>query len=166
MATSNPSPNLLFVCMGNICRSPAAHGVMQKMLLDAGLDKQARVDSAGTINLHAGKLPDARMRKAAQRRGYSLTHPARQVRRSDLDDFDLVLVMDLENLANVERLADPRKHKGKVRLFCEFCTKHDETEVPDPYYGGEEGFEFVLDLLEDGCAELLRRIQSGSPLDR
>lgn len=152
--------------MGNICRSPAAHGIMQKMLLDAGLENLVHVDSAGTINLHAGKLPDSRMRKAAGRRGYPLSHPARQVRPSDLDDFDLVLVMDLENLADVEQFADPQKHEGKLRLFCEFCTAHDETEVPDPYHSSDAGFEFVLDLLEDGCAELLRRIQSGSLLDR
>src|SRR5436190_5994651 len=122
---------LLFVCMGNICRSPAAQGVMEKLVEDAGVQDLVEIDSAGTIYLHAGELPDSRMRQAASRRGYPLTHRARLVRRADLDAFDLVLVMDLGNFADVESLANPQKHKGKVRLFSEFCTKHDETEVPD-----------------------------------
>jgi protein-tyrosine phosphatase len=164
--TSDGPIKILFVCMSNICRSPAAHGVMERLALDAGLHHRIAIDSAGTINLHAGKLPDSRMRQAAQRRGYPLTHRARQVLRADLDDFDLVLVMDLENLANVEPLADPQKHNGKVRLFSEFCTVHDDHEVPDPYYGGSAGFEKVLDMMEDGCAEILRRIKEGTLLQR
>jgi protein-tyrosine phosphatase len=157
---------LLFVCMGNICRSPAAQGVMEKMVQNAGVQDRVEIDSAGTINLHAGELPDSRMRQAAVRRGYPLSHRARQVRRSDLDAFDLVLVMDLGNLADVESFADPRKHEGKVRLFGEFCTKHEETEVPDPYHGGSAGFEKVLDMMEDGCAEILRRLKDGTLLQR
>ena len=151
---------LLFVCMGNICRSPAAEGVMKHQLQQAGL--KAEVDSAGTINFHTGKLPDERMRRAAARRGIQLTHPARQVRASDLVEFDLVLVMDSENLRNVRRLDPMRVHHDKIIPFCEFCTGHDETEVPDPYTGGDADFEHVLDLLEDGCAELVRRIKDGT----
>jgi protein-tyrosine phosphatase len=157
---------ILFICMGNICRSPAAHGVMDKLVGDAGLQEKLDIDSAGTINLHAGNLPDARMREAAARRGYSLTHRARQVRRDDLDAFDLLLVMDRANLADVASLADPRRHDGKVRLFAEFCTEHDEAEVPDPYYGGSAGFEKVLDMMEDGCTEILRKLRDGTLLLR
>ncbi len=158
---SSPSPfKLLFVCMGNICRSPAAHGVMEKMVADAGLADQVEIDSAGTINLHAGNMPDSRMRAAASQRGYTLTHPARQIEKADLDHFDLVLVMDRDNLANVKPLTDTKKHAGKVKLFCDFCTEHEEREVPDPYYGGASGFEKVLDLLEDGCAELVKQVQN------
>ena len=157
---------LLFVCMGNICRSPAAHGVMEKIVLDAGLQEQLDIDSAGTINMHAGNLPDSRMRQAASQRGYPLTHRARQVGRVDLDAFDLLLTMDMENLADVASLADPRKHAAKVRLFSDFCTEHDEKEVPDPYYGGAAGFEKVLDMMEDGCAEILRRFKEGTLLHR
>lgn len=157
---------LLFVCMGNICRSPAAQGVMEKMAADAGVRDRMDIDSAGTINFHAGKLPDSRMREAAGRRGYPLTHRARQVSRTDLDAFDLLLVMDSANFADVESLVDPKKHGRKVRLFCEFCTNHCETEVPDPYYGGSAGFEKVLDMLEDGCAEILRRLKDGTLLQR
>jgi protein-tyrosine phosphatase len=157
---------ILFVCMGNICRSPAAHGVMEKMLADAGLQQRLTIDSAGTINLHAGKLPDSRMRHAAGLRGYPLTHLARQVVHGDLDDFDLVLVMDLDNLSHVEPMAHPQRHVGKVRLFSEFCTKHKDREVPDPYYGGAAGFEKVLDMMEDGCAEIIRRLKEGTLLQR
>jgi protein-tyrosine phosphatase len=155
---------LLFVCMGNICRSPAAQGVIEKMVEDAGMQDRVELDSAGTISMHAGELPDPRMRQAASRRGYPLTHRARQVDRSDIDAFDLILVMDLENFADVESLANPQKHKGKLRLFSEFCTKHDDTEVPDPYHGGSAGFEKVLDMLEDGCAEILLRLKEGTLL--
>ena len=164
-----PSPTpikLLFVCMGNICRSPAAHGVMEKMVADAGLADLVEIDSAGTINLHAGNMPDSRMRAAAAKRGYSLTHPARQIGKADLDHFDLVLVMDRENLANVKPLTDTKKHAGKVKLFCDYCTEHDEREVPDPYYGGAAGFEKVLDLLEDGCTEILHRVEQKTLLPR
>jgi protein-tyrosine phosphatase len=157
---------LLFVCMGNICRSPAAQGVMEKMVQDAGVQDRVEIDSAGTINLHAGELPDSRMRRAADRRGYPLTHRARQVDRADLDAFDLVLVMDHGNFEDVDSLADPRKHEGKLRLFSEFCTDHDEVEVPDPYHGGSAGFEKVLDMMEDGCAEILRRLKDGTLLQR
>ncbi len=152
--------------MGNICRSPAAHGVMEKLAEDAGLQDRVEIDSAGTINFHTGNLPDARMRQAAGRRGYALTHRARQVTRADLDTFDLLLVMDLANLADVETIADESRHEGKIRLFSEFCTAHEETEVPDPYYGGSAGFEKVLDMMEDGCAEILRRLQEGTLLQR
>ncbi len=151
---------LLFVCLGNICRSPAAHAVMQSMVEKAGLTAQIEIDSAGTASWHTGKLPDDRMRLAGQARGYTLDHPARQIQAADLAKHDLVLAMDRENLRNILALDRDRRFADKVRLFCEFCTGHEEQEVPDPYYGGPEGFEHVLDLMEDGCQGILREIQA------
>ncbi len=137
---------------------------MRHLVAEAGLDTAVELDSAGTIGLHAGRLPDSRMRRAASRRGYDLTHRARQVRPSDLDAFDLVLVMDQYNHNDVRDLTGPAPRRARVQLFCEYCTSHNHTEVPDPYYGGEAGFEEVLDLMEDGCAELVRHLKDGSLL--
>lgn len=146
--------------MGNICRSPAAEGVMRSISAEAGLVEQVHVRSAGTGGWHAGKLPDARMRSAAQHRGYSLQSRARQVTADDLRDYDLVLVMDQQNRRELRTLDPAGEHDAKVRFFCEFCTKHDASEVPDPYYGGAQGFELVLDLLEDGCRGILQHIRA------
>lgn len=148
--------------MGNICRSPAAEGMMREKLKAAVLDQRVTVDSAGTINFHTGKLADTRMRHAAAARGMELTHHARQVSPADLADFDLILVMDKENLRDVMSLRGASSFKSKLRLFCEFCTRHTEKEVPDPYLGDAQDFEFVLDLLDDGCAEIICRIQAGT----
>lgn len=150
---------LLFVCLGNICRSPAAEGVMRRVIDEAGLTETVHIDSAGTAGWHTGKRADQRMRSAAAARGLDLTSLARQVHDSDLANYDLVLVMDRSNHLDIRAFDREKKHLEKVRLFCEFCTDHEETEVPDPYYGGPEGFEKVLDLLEDGCAGVLRHIQ-------
>lgn len=150
---------LLFVCLGNICRSPAAEGVMRRVIEDAGLTDRVHIDSAGTAGWHTGKRADDRMRAAARSRGLDLTSLARQVAEADLADFDLVLVMDRSNHTDIRSFDRPGQHLGKVRLFCEFCSVHEETEVPDPYYGGPEGFEKVLDLLEDGCTGVLQHIQ-------
>lgn len=152
--------SILFVCMGNICRSPAAEGVMQKIVDDAGLSEHIRIDSAGTIGYHSGEPADSRMRSAASARGYELTSLARQVRRADLDDFDMILTMDDDNLANTRALADTPEQQRKVEPFVQYCTEHDDPSVPDPYYGGAQGFEHVLDLLEDGCHGLLEEIQT------
>ncbi|MDZ4287448.1 MAG: low molecular weight protein-tyrosine-phosphatase [Prosthecobacter sp.] len=154
---------ILFVCMGNICRSPAAEGVMRHLLAEAGLDGVIQVDSAGTGGWHAGGRADGRMRKAASRRGYDLTSIARQVTTEDLAEFGLVLVMDAQNRCDL-RAFDPKGlHDGKVRSFCDFCTDYPDQEVPDPYYGGDAGFEHVLDLLEDGCANLIQRLRPPAP---
>ncbi|MCB1231416.1 MAG: low molecular weight phosphotyrosine protein phosphatase [Verrucomicrobiae bacterium] len=154
---------LLFVCMGNICRSPAAENVMRHLLEQQGLSHAFELDSAGTIRYHAGNPPDARMTEAARARGIAMTGRARQVKGSDLEKFDWVLVMDRDNLSDVQIMAS---HHGtgdaKVAMFCDFCDENDEDEVPDPYYGGPEGFEKVLDLLEDGCSGIIRRYEEGA----
>lgn len=156
---STPPVRILFVCMGNICRSPAGEGVLAKMVVDAGLSDRIKIDSAGTLGMHAGNPPDSRMRAAATARGYDLTSRARQVIATDLDDFDLILVMDRDNERNVLKLAKTDEQRERVRLFCTFCEKHLEREVPDPYYGESQGFEYVLDLLEDGCRGVLNWAQ-------
>lgn len=132
---------------------------MHSQVAAAGLAEQVRIDSAGTAGWHRGKRPDARMLAAAAGRGYELTSFARQFEAEDLAGFDLVVVMDESNRRDLGALDPEGRHAAKVRLFCEFCTRHDLREVPDPYYGGPEGFEQVLDLLEDGCAGLLRHVQ-------
>lgn len=153
---------LLFVCMGNICRSPAAEGVMRSIVKSNGAGTLIECDSAGTIGLHEGNPSDSRMRRAARARGIELNGTARQVRESDFAEFDLILTMDEENFAGVTRIGHGTAGGATVRRFCEYLTEHDESEIPDPYYGGDEGFEHVLDLLEDGCAELLRSIADDS----
>jgi protein-tyrosine phosphatase len=151
---------LLFVCLGNICRSPAAEAVMRALVESEGLAENVSIRSAGTAGWHAGKLPDQRMRNAGQNRGYDLSSRARQVTEDDLRLHDLVLVMDRQNLRDVLSYDSKSQFSSKIRLFCEFCADHDEEEVPDPYYGGEQGFEHVLDLLEDGCRGVLRHVRS------
>lgn len=147
---------ILFVCLGNICRSPAAHGVMESVVDREGLQNKVLIDSAGTYGGHAGDLPDSRMRSAASRRGYNLTHCARRITEDDFYRFDMIIVMDDMNYENVSRLAPERKYLNKVYRFTEFCRNHPQwSYVPDPYYEGHEGFELVLDLLEDGCEGLL-----------
>ena len=148
---------LLFVCLGNICRSPAAEGVFLHLLNERGLSDQFVVDSAGTGGWHVGNPPDRRMQAAANRRGISLPSRARQIDLDDLRDFDLVLTMDDANLAEVRSLADEAGSQATATIqpMLSFSTAFSETEVPDPYYGGEAGFEHVLDLLEDACSNLL-----------
>lgn len=151
---------LLFVCMGNICRSPAAEGVMRALVEREGLAGQVSIRSAGTGGWHAGNLPDPRMRSAAHNRGYNLQSRARQVTEDDLHEHHLVLVMDQQNLREIRPYDREKQHGEKIRLFCEFCTDHQDThEVPDPYYGGEQGFEHVLNLLEDGCRGVITHIR-------
>ena len=154
-----PPFRLLFVCMGNICRSPAAEGVMLSLVQEAGLADRIHIDSAGTGGWHAGNKSDSRMRKAASARGIDLVHLARQVTPEDLAEFDLVLIMDEQNHRDLRPFDPAGRHGAKIRYFCEFCTVHDAKEVPDPYYGGPQGFEHVLDLLEDGCTGVLAHIR-------
>ena len=148
---------LLFVCLGNICRSPAAEGVFLHQLNERGLNDRFVVDSAGTGGWHVGNPADRRMQAAANRRGIQLPSRARQISLDDLSTFDLVLTMDDANLMAVQALA---KEAGSlatasIKPMLSYARNFSETEVPDPYYGGDTGFEHVLDLLEDACSNLL-----------
>ena len=150
---------LLFVCLGNICRSPAAEGVMQHYIAQAGLTERITVDSAGTYGGHAGSLPDPRMRKAAEKRGYLLTSRSRKITYSDFDRFDLIIVMDDSNYDDVYRLAPTMEAASKIRRMADFCQSVKCDHVPDPYYGGTNGCEWVLDILEDACNGLLKELK-------
>ena len=151
---------ILFVCLGNICRSPAAHGIFKAMVAQRGLDDKIEVDSAGTYPGHRGELPDPRMRRAAAERGYNLTHRARTVSEDDFYDFDLIIVMDDSNYERVSRLAPERKYLDKLHRMVEFVTEYpDYSYIPDPYYEGVQGFYLVLNMLENGCKNLLDKLQ-------
>jgi protein-tyrosine phosphatase len=146
-----------FVCLGNICRSPAAQGVMQSLVDAQNLGQQILVDSAGTAGYHIGRPPDRRMIEAAERRSYHLLSQAKQFDRVHLSQRDLVIAMDRENFRDIQRL-----HSGlapHVRLFSDFLDESWPRDVPDPYYGGEEGFVYVLEMLEAGCPKILKEIQ-------
>jgi protein-tyrosine phosphatase len=151
---------LLFVCMGNICRSPTAEGVMRRLLRDEGLEDEIQIDSAGTGGWHVGNPPDERATEAAFRRGITLEGAARQVRPSDFDDYDLLLAADRQNLAELRAIAPDDEARAKVRLLREFDPgSHGDLDVPDPYYGGPGGFEEVLDLVEAACRGLLAEVR-------
>lgn len=147
---------VLFVCTGNICRSPAAHGVMERLVADRGLAESIAVDSAGTHSYHVGELPDSRMRAHARRRGYELTHRARKVTPDDLAEFDYVLAMDSEHYEILQRTG--RSNGGRVAMFLSVLPDSGSEDVPDPYYGGADGFEEVMDLVEAACAAWLHHI--------
>ncbi len=152
---------VLFVCLGNICRSPAAQGVLEDILSSSHPAKQWYVDSAGTGNYHIGDLPDKRMRVHARRRGIELTHPARQVRRADFGLFDLIIPMDSANEYDLMQLAATTEEQELIVPIMEFCTLATTYDhVPDPYYSGADGFELVLDLLQNACAALFNAIES------
>lgn len=142
--------------MGNICRSPAAEGVFRKRVVEAGRESEFYIDSAGTIGYHAGGRADSRMSAAARDRGYSLDSIARRIQEEDFEIFDLIVTMDEDNYRDV-RSMDPGDGARVVRM-CDYCTIHSETEVPDPYYGGAAGFEKVLDILDDACSNLLKKV--------
>jgi protein-tyrosine phosphatase len=152
---------VLFVCMGNICRSPTAEGVTRVLAERAGVATAFEFDSAGTHGYHIGAPPDARTRKAAALRGYDLSSlRARLVNDYDFERFDYILAMDRANL-ELLKLACPAKYQSKLSLFLQFGPSLDEDEVPDPYYGGDEGFEHVLDLIEAAAGGLLETIGKG-----
>ena len=152
---------VLFVCLGNICRSPAAEGVFLHLLAREGLEGAVLVDSAGTGGWHVGRPADPRMRAAAARRGIALPSRARQLEAADLQRFDHILTMDDDNLAAVQALARRQGSEATARVtpMVHYCRRLTSREVPDPYYGGDDGFEQVLDLLEDACAGLLEALQ-------
>lgn len=149
---------VLFVCMGNICRSPTAHGVFRHLVKQANLEHAIEVDSAGTHNYHPNEAPDHRSQSHALARGIDISDlRARQITNQDFERFDLILVMDWENLALTEHKA-PSHHRQKIKRLTEFCKNESSPVVPDPYYGGPDGFNHVLTLVEDACQGLLEYI--------
>jgi protein-tyrosine phosphatase len=155
--------SVLFVCLGNICRSPTAEGVFRQLLAQQGVAEAIRVDSAGTGAWHVGEPPDARAQAAARTRGVDLSKlRARQVSPDDFEIFDHILAMDESNLTDLADLCPPR-HRSKLRLFLEFAPHAEEREVPDPYFGGDDGFGRVLDLIEAASRGFLAHLQQGAP---
>lgn len=151
---------ILFVCLGNICRSPAAEAMLRMLVRREGLKDMVEIDSAGTYGGHSGERSDPRMRRAAEARGIEMTHRARKVKEEDFERFDRVIAMDDNNYEALFRLAPDRQAQQKIYRFREFLRRHpDWSYIPDPYYEGHEGFELVLDLLEDGCATLLEELR-------
>jgi protein-tyrosine phosphatase len=149
---------ILFVCMGNICRSPTAEGVAQNIIKNRGLESVFEIDSAGTHAYHLGEAPDPIAQRAAKRRGVDLSRlRARRVESEDFEAFDLVLAMDRENLASLRSVCPPHHH-GKLDLLMRYSRRFDSDEVPDPYYGGETGFDLVLDMVEDAAAGLFEAL--------
>lgn len=149
--TKKDKVRILFVCLGNICRSPAAQGVLQSIVDCRGESDRYYIDSAGIYGGHAGEQPDRRMRVHAFQRGYSLSHQSRPVRESDFEEFDIILAMDASNYDALRRLAPSADDYKKIMMTTDFCRHNNAGYVPDPYYEGAEGFELVLDILEDAC---------------
>lgn len=148
--------SILFLCMGNICRSPAAHCVLQFKIDQAKLSKSVIIDSAGTINYHSGKAPDTRMQNSLKKRNIPIIGNSRQITNQDLRDFDLILAMDQNNLRHANKLDHQNEFNNKIKLFSNYCTNSNLTDIPDPYF--ENNFEEVLNLIEDGCNNILREI--------
>ncbi|MFD2166656.1 low molecular weight protein-tyrosine-phosphatase [Thalassotalea euphylliae] len=148
--------SILFVCMGNICRSPTAEAVFRKKAQEKGVSLE--IDSAGTTGAHVREKPDHRSQKAGAARGYSFDGiKSRKVTERDFSHFDLILAMDNYNVSELEKVA-PEEYKHKIALFLDFASNYDEKEVPDPYYGGAGGFKYVLDLVEDASDGLIQKL--------
>lgn len=146
---------ILFVCLGNVCRSPMAEGVMKRLVEEAGKENLFFIDSAGTSGYHQGELPDSRMRAHATKRGYKLTHRSRKVTTDDFYDFDLLIGMDDSNIAHLQSRAPSVEDEAKIHRITDYAVHMVADHVPDPYYGGDAGFEYVIDLFEDACRGLL-----------
>lgn len=149
---------LLFVCLGNICRSPSAENIMNHLIQEAGLTDKITCDSAGTSSYHIGATPDRRMNAAASKRRIELQGKSRKLKPGDLQQFDLILAMDGENYQDILYLDREGKYEAKVKLMCDFAREKTDKEVPDPYYGGQDGFDYVIDLLFDACTGLLDHV--------
>ena len=159
METVSDKYRVLFVCLGNICRSPAAQGILEHIVRENGMQESIEVDSAGTYSGHRGELPDRRMRNAAMYRGYGLTHRSRPVSSLDFLEFDLVIAMDDQNYEDLMHLAPSVEATHKIKKMASFLKQRQMSYIPDPYYMGAEGFSLVLDLLEDGCQNLFDTIK-------
>ena len=158
---------VLFICLGNICRSPAAEGIMKSLVEKAGLSDEFEIDSAGIGSWHVGQLPDSRMRKCGAEHGYRFDSHARQFQRSDFQRFDTIVVMDNENYRAINSMASSQADKDKVVRMADFLTSHREyTTVPDPYYGDYSDFELVITLLEDACQGLLDELTMAHPINQ
>lgn len=150
---------ILFVCMGNICRSPSAEAVFTEIVKKEGLSTDFEIDSAGTLSYHVGEPADKRMQSHAINRGYNLTSISRKFNPdTDFDHFDMIIGMDVENILALKDKARNQKDLNKISQMTDFSKNWNYNEIPDPYYGGEEGFELVLDLLEDACQGLLEKL--------
>lgn len=150
---------ILFVCLGNICRSSSAEGVMKRLIEEVGREDEFMIDSAGILSYHQGELPDSRMRAHAARRGYNLIHRSRPVHTEDFYNFDLIIGMDDRNIDDLKDRAPSIEEWRKIHRMTDYCKKITHADhVPDPYYGGAEGFEYVLDVLEDACSGLLESL--------
>ena len=150
---------LLFVCLGNICRSPAAEGVMKTLVAKNNLSDKIYIDSCGTSSNHEGEQADPRMRTHATQRGYNLESIARGFREKDFEEFDYILTMDDSNYSNILALDKSKEYGEKVIPMTKFCKNINAKDVPDPYYGGTDGFEHVLDILEDACENFLTKVK-------
>jgi len=151
---------ILFVCLGNICRSPGAEAVFTHLVEKNGLKKDFEIDSAGMGAWHVGEKADYRMRQFGQKRGYDLTSIARAFETTDFDHFDMIIGMDSQNIRDLKSRARNESDLNKIFLMTNFCSNKSYHSVPDPYFGGDAGFELVLDILEDACEGLLKKIQS------
>lgn len=150
---------ILFICLGNICRSPAADGIMKRLVSEAGLDDDFMIDSAGIGSWHVGQLPDHRMRRHGLLHGYTFDHRARQVSARDFDHFDYIAVMDQENYNDINRQARSETDRQKIIRLSDYLRHHPgQQTIPDPYYGNDRDFEYVIELLEDACATLLQEL--------
>jgi len=154
--------SLLFICLGNICRSPAAEGIMKKIVDERGMGDRFRIDSAGIGSWHVGQLPDQRMRRHGALHGYTFDSRARQFKAGDFDRFDYIAVMDHENYADVTDKARNEEDMKKVICMADYLRSHPRYKtIPDPYYGGDKDFELVIELLEDACNGLLDKLVRG-----
>ena len=151
---------ILFVCLGNICRSPSAEGIMRHLVAEAGLQNKFVIDSAGLLSYHAGELPDNRMRHHAKLRGYDLVSHSRPVTMDDFFDFDMIIGMDDSNIDGLKDRSPDIESQDKICRMTDFLQRHSHSYIPDPYYGGDSGFELVLDLLEDACEGLLMKLNN------
>ena len=163
--TEREKVRILFVCLGNICRSPAAEGIMKQLIEEDDLQNFIEVDSAGTSGWHEGDLPDERMRAHGKKRDYDFNSRARRFRKDDLDKFDYIIVMDSSNYTHVKSLASNKEQLNKIHMMTDFSQQYSDDHVPDPYYGGASGFELVLDLLEDATEGLLQAIKEKHAFD-
>jgi len=151
---------ILFVCLGNICRSPSAEAVMKSVIKREGMENEVEVDSAGILAWHSGEPADRRMQSHAAERGYDLTSISRQIKPADFEKFDVIIGMDYENIRDLRALDSANKYSNKLHMMTGFCRSIPADTVPDPYYGGASGFENVLDILEDACEGIMDRLKS------